>query len=119
MPQILIVEDEHDMLEDLVAIFELEGFDVVAVENGRAALEAALREKPDVILSDIRMPEMNGIELLREIRSRPDMADIPFIFHSAYHTDEYVTLANGAGADDFLAKPTAIDKMIETVRSYL
>jgi DNA-binding NarL/FixJ family response regulator len=106
--RILVIEDEPEMRRNLVTILRLEKFDPLAAENGRCGLELARREKPDLILCDVMMPEVDGHEVLRALREDSAMAHIPFIFLTAKGEKMDVRSGMNLGADDYLTKP--IDK---------
>ncbi len=80
---ILIVEDNPILREGLQEMLELEGFTIITAVNGRRALEEMDEITPDLILSDIAMPEMDGYEYFRAVRERPEWVTIPFIFLAA------------------------------------
>ena len=77
--RVLIIDDDRDTRTSLEDVLGLEGFEVSSVAGGAAGLEAAERERPDVLLVDVVMPEMSGLEFLREQQSRPSIADIPVV----------------------------------------
>ena len=83
MKKILVIEDEPEMRRNLITILKLEGFQPLAAENGNAGLEMARREKPDLILCDIMMPELDGHAVVQALRNEPALAAIPFIFLTA------------------------------------
>ena len=86
MKKILLIEDEPQTRENLALILRMEGFEAVTASNGRLGLEAATREKPDVILCDVSMPELDGHGVLRALRAAPETASIPFIFLTGWTT---------------------------------
>src|SRR5690242_15659586 len=81
--KILVIEDEPEMRRNLVTILKLEKFHPLAAENGRTGLELARKEKPDLILCDIMMPELDGHEVVQALRTDSQLAAIPFIFLTA------------------------------------
>jgi DNA-binding NarL/FixJ family response regulator len=107
MKKILIIEDEPEMRRNLLTILKLEKFQPFGAENGRAGIEAARREKPDLILCDVMMPEMDGHAVLRELRKDPATAGTPFIFLTARGEKQDVRSGMNLGADDYLTKPVA------------
>lgn len=86
MTTILIIEDEAPIREEVRDWLQFEEFEVLDAENGRLGLQLALMHKPDLILCDIAMPEMNGYEILLEIRSNPTLGNLPFVFLTAAAT---------------------------------
>ncbi len=105
MTKILVVEDEFQILEEVVDWLKFEGYEAVGVTNGRLALFEIAKSMPDLIISDIAMPEMDGHELLLEVRSNPNLVHIPFIFLTAATTKSDVRRGMDRGADDYLTKP--------------
>ena len=81
--KILIVDDEPDIIEFLTYNLEREGYDIVSAPDGRQGLEAAQREKPDLIILDIMMPEMDGFEVIRRVKANPGWKDIPIVVVTA------------------------------------
>lgn len=102
-PTVLIAEDHLDSREALSALLDAFGYHVVAAVNGREVLRLAHEIEPDVILMDLMMPEIDGFEATRALRSDPSTRDTPIITLTAM--DGARELALQAGADDFLAKP--------------
>lgn len=119
MTKILIIEDTNDMRTDLVELLVLEGFDAVGAENGQVGVERALDFRPDLILCDIMMPEMDGYEVLKTLRSNPQTATIPFIFLTALSEKPDVRYGMVLGADDYLTKPFAVNEVLESIHSQL
>ena len=95
---ILVVEDNDVLREGLSAMLEIEGFTVFAAENGRAALDRMTFLFPDLILSDIAMPEMDGYGFFRAVRDRPEWLSIPFLFLTARGEREDVIAGKEMGA---------------------
>ena len=106
MASILCVEDEADLREDIVEELEDSGYKVFEASNGREGLEMILKHNPDMVLSDITMPEMNGHEMLTELRkNHPKYSQMPLIFLSALSDRNEVIAGVNLGADDYLVKP--------------
>jgi two-component system alkaline phosphatase synthesis response regulator PhoP len=103
--KVLVVDDEPDIVEILSYNLVKENFEVSKAYNGYEAVSYALKNHPDLIIMDIRMPEMNGIEACRMIKKNEQMKDIPVLFLTA-DNDEYTSLsAVEAGGDHFVTKP--------------
>lgn len=103
--KVLVVDDEPDIVEILTYNLMKENFEVSKATNGFEAVSFALKNHPDLIIMDIRMPEMNGIEACRLIKENESMKDIPVLFLTA-DNDEYTSLsASEAGGDHFVTKP--------------
>lgn len=114
---ILIAEDHLDSREALGALLEAFGFHVVPAVNGQEAVMFARERRPDLILMDIMMPELDGLEATRRIRHFPETRHIPIITLTAM--DGARELALNAGADDFLAKPINSGALLKKVRTWL
>lgn len=103
--RILVVDDEEDIVEFVSYNLKREGFNVDTARNGREAIQVAGRFQPHLILLDIMMPEMDGIEACEEIRANPEMSDTLIAFLTA-RSEDYSQIAGfNAGADDFISKP--------------
>lgn len=119
MKKILVIEDQPQMRRNLVTILEMEGFQPLAADNGRAGLDSALRDKPDLILCDVMMPELDGHAVLAELRSHPGFAQIPFIFLTAKGDKGDVRAGMNLGADDYLTKPVRREELLAAVHARL
>lgn len=119
MPNILVVEDEPAILANVARVLRLEGYTVITAKNGSAGLACARAHAPDLILCDIRMPEMNGDELLTTLRADAATRDIPFVFAtaSAETTSREERLRQGAHA--YLIKPYDFKQLLTTLRTLL
>src|SRR5687767_6634108 len=102
---LLLIEDQAPMRRNLSLMLKMEGYTVLAAENGRAGLEVARREKPDLILCDVMMPELDGYGVLEQLRADAVTATIPFIFLTARGDKPDVRHGMNLGADDYLTKP--------------
>jgi two-component system alkaline phosphatase synthesis response regulator PhoP len=114
--KILIVDDESDILEFLSYNFRKKGYEVLIAENGRTGFEIARREKPDVIISDLLMPVMDGIEFCQKVRKDFMISETPFIMLSAVNDDYKVLYAMSSGADEYATKPIRFKYLLELVR---
>ena len=83
MTHILVIEDEQFILENITEILAMEDFEVKGARDGKTGVEMAMEFKPDLIVCDVAMPEMNGYDVLIELRSQQEMANVPFIFLTA------------------------------------
>lgn len=115
MKKILVIEDEPEMRRNLVTILRLEKYQPLSAENGRIGLDLAIKEKPDLILCDVMMPELDGHGVLKSLRDNSATASIPFIFLTA--KGEKIDQRNGMnlGADDYLTKPVAKAELLEAI----
>jgi putative two-component system response regulator len=116
---LLIVEDNHDLRNGLKDILTFEGFTVLAASNGREALDQMGAISPDLIISDITMPEMDGYEFFDAVRSRPEGVTIPFIFLTARGERDDVMRGKSLGAEDYLVKPVTRTELVAAVQSRL
>ena len=119
MARILVIEDEHSILESIVEVLESEGFEVTGVDNGRAGIEAALDFQPHLILCDIMMPEFSGHDVLMAVRTDSTIATTPFVFLTALATRSAMRRGMELGADDYLTKPFTPDELVAAVHGRL
>jgi signal transduction histidine kinase len=117
-PRILLVDDNADMREYVRSLL-VGRFDVVGASNGRNALEEIQRRAPDLVLTDVMMPEMDGFALLRALRQNPETSVLPIIMLSARAGEESRIEGVQAGADDYLTKPFAARELIARVDAQL
>ena len=119
MKKILVIEDEAEMRRNITTILRLEKFQPLAAENGRVGVELARSEKPDLILCDVMMPELDGLGVLQALREDESTVTIPFIFLTAKGEKGDVRSGMNLGADDYLTKPVAKADLLNAVRSRL
>lgn len=119
MAKILIAEDEPDIRMLIKFTLEFAGYQVVDVKNGAEAFEAALREFPDLILMDIRMPLMTGYEACEKMKQEDSIKDIPVVFLSAKGQDSEIQTGLDLGAAEYLLKPFAPDDLTKRVQELL
>jgi diguanylate cyclase (GGDEF)-like protein/PAS domain S-box-containing protein len=120
MKTVLIVDDNKEDLRTLKAILEGHGYKVASAGNGVEALKAARKSPPDVILSDILMPVMDGFALCREWKRDRQLKTIPFVFYTSVYTDaDDQKLALELGAERFIAKPIAPEELARMVKQVL
>ena len=117
MDKILVVEDSSEVLNNIVNILNLSNYNVFSAENGLSGLEIAQEQNPDLIISDIMMPEYDGYYLLNELRKDPKTINIPFIFLTAKVDRVDVRKGMGRGADDYVTKPFRAKELLETIKS--
>ena len=115
---VLLVDDNHDM-RDYVSRLLAQRFHVRTAENGKAALVSAIEAPPDLVLSDVMMPEMDGFQLLHALRSHPATSTVPVIMLSARAGEEARVEGLEAGADDYLVKPFTARELLARVESHL
>ena len=113
--KVLVVDDEVDSLDILIAILEQEGAELIAVASAAAAIEAFNRDIPDLIVSDIGMPETDGYTLIEQIRALPQGQNIPAIALTAYANEIEQQRSFDAGFQKHLAKPIMIPELIAAI----
>jgi two-component system alkaline phosphatase synthesis response regulator PhoP len=115
--KILVVEDEQDLRELVGKYFVDMGYQVVTTSDGGGALDVAKNEKPQIILLDLKMPELDGIEICKRLKADETTSTIPIIILTAYNNQLNEALA--AGADDFVAKPVHLLELSVRIKSIL
>src|SRR5215510_2399289 len=119
MKKILVIEDEAETLDNLVLMLEMEGFKPLSAPNGRAGIEVARRERPDVILCDISMPKLDGYGVLEALRADENTVSIPFIFLTAKTDKKDLRTGMNLGADDYLTKPASAEELLAAIKTRL
>src|SRR5213593_4873764 len=119
MKKILVIEDEPEMRRNITALLRYKAYEPIAAENGRIGIEMARREKPDLILCDVMMPELNGHGVLDALRSDSATATIPFIFLTAKGEKTDVRVGMNLGADDYLTKPVSKAHLLQAIQARL
>lgn len=117
MKKIVLIEDDSDLFSLLKYNLEKEGFSMVGAQTGKGAIELCRRERPDLILLDIMLPDSDGLDICKGIRSHPELSHIPVIFLTARasETDRIVGLE--LGANDYIVKPFFIRELIARVKT--
>jgi CheY-like chemotaxis protein len=117
MPEgtVLLVDDDRDTLALYGLILETFGFHVLPAENGRTALEVAAEHPPDIVVTDLAMPVMDGVELCERLRSDPSTSSIPILAVSGQAWNGTDEQARRAGCDEVLLKPCLPDRLVEAV----
>jgi len=119
MPRILVVEDNEENRDSLTRRLERRGFEVLAATDGKAGVEKAKAEKPDLILMDMNMPEMDGWEATRQIKADPALASVKVIALTAYAMGGDRERALEAGCTDYHAKPIEFPKLLAQIEQIL
>ena len=117
MAKILIIDDERSIRNTMKDILEFEKHKIVLAENGREGLEVAVSQAFDLIFSDIKMPEMDGIELLQHLKEKE--VDAPVVMISGHGSIETAVECIKKGAFDFIEKPVDLNRLLITVRNAL
>jgi two-component system CheB/CheR fusion protein len=113
--KLLVIEDSNDVRLLLALELEREGHVVVSADSGHSGLKAAAREQPELILSDLGLPDMSGLDLLRHLRAQPDLKQTPAIAMSGFGAWSEVETARAAGYDAILIKPVGIRELVQTI----
>lgn len=119
MAKLLIIEDDRSMLDLLRVHLKAVGHEVRTAPDAADGIRAILAEPPDLILSDIAMPYLDGMELLRALRSDPMTRRIPVIFLTGRSDDDTLVKARQLGADDFLTKPIQVEDLLSSIDKVL
>ena len=118
-PKLLVVDDQPINVQLLKRKLEREGIHVLEAYSGLEAIDVTLREKPDLILLDVMMPDMNGIEVCQRLQANEDTRTIPVIFITARTSKEGKLEGLGAGAVDYITKPIDLDETLARVQTHL
>ncbi|MFY9558014.1 MAG: response regulator [Blastocatellia bacterium] len=118
MPKILVVEDNLDTRELIHLHLSIEGFTVVIAANGREGLYMAGAERPDLIITDVNMPEVSGIDMVKQLRTNPELEKTPILVLTAFGREE-MDEGIRAGADRAMNKPVHLDALMDEVRELL
>lgn len=119
MPRILVVDDEPDLVRLMQFRLEREGWEVVTAGDGQAALSSAMGDKPDLVVLDIMMPLLDGLEVLRQIRSHRATSKLPVIMLTAKTDLKSVDTARDLWIADYIMKPFDPEKLVQKVRKAL
>ncbi len=116
---LLLVEDDPDLLEVLRLTFDREGFKLLLARDGEEALDLAQRMAPDLIVLDLMLPKIDGVEVCRRLREHPSFKRTPILMLTAKSEESDVVLGLGVGADDYVTKPARPRELVARVRSLL
>jgi DNA-binding response OmpR family regulator len=119
MPKILIIENEAVLREEIFDWMRFEGYEAFSAADGLAGLREAIQQQPDVILSDINMPYLDGYGVLAALRENPLTVTIPLIFMTALSSEEAIEKGMGLGADDYITKPFDLNELLLRVQRLL
>lgn len=119
MEKILVIEDEPGVRENLAEILALAQYEVVTAIDGVQGVEYARQERPDLIICDVMMPQMDGFEVLETLQADPELAAIPIIFLTALTDLDNLRTGMDLGADDYLTKPFEINDLLSSISSRL
>ena len=119
MKKILVVDDDLILRKVLQNSLEQKGYQVISVSSAKEALKKFNQDIPDIIVSDVSMPEMNGFEFCRQLRSQPSGKLIPFIFLSAKDELDYRIQGHSIGADNYLVKPFEMKELLANIEALI
>ncbi|ELR96521.1 response regulator with CheY-like receiver domain and winged-helix DNA-binding domain [Gloeocapsa sp. PCC 73106] len=119
MTKVLVIEDESQTRHIFMTCLAFEGFCAIAAENGTIGVKLAHMHRPDLIICDIMMPDVDGYEVLSAVRRHPSTAAIPFIFLTAKVTMQDLRQGMERGADDYLTKPCSVEKFFAAITTRL
>lgn len=119
MKRILVIEDQEDNRAILRDLLNATGYTYLEAVNGAAGVEAAAAERPDLILMDIQLPELDGYQATQAIKANPDLKAIPVIAVTSYALSGDEAKARAAGCDDYVTKPYSPRALLAKIRQYL
>ncbi|NLC59585.1 MAG: response regulator [Armatimonadetes bacterium] len=117
--KILMVDDEPAITEGICEALELQGYHVAAAFDGQQALDAIERDCPDLVVMDVRMPRVDGLQVLKLLRSAPETRDLPVILLTGLGTDQQIVEGIKSGATMYLTKPVELAKVTALVAAIL
>src|SRR5436190_16463046 len=119
MTKVLVIEDERYLLEDIRELLQYTDFEVQGANSGSQGLQVANEYEPDLIICDIMMPDLDGYQVLEQIRGNPETADTPFIFLTAKADRDSMRYGMDMGADDYLTKPFTSAELLTAINTRL
>ena len=117
--RILVVEDQSDNRQVMCDMLSSAGYDVLEAVTGEQGLEVAQAERPDLILMDVKLPGVDGLEATRRIKSTPSLRDVPVIIVTSYAASDDNVRATEAGCDAYVSKPVSPRHLLAKVREFL
>jgi two-component system alkaline phosphatase synthesis response regulator PhoP len=117
--KILVVDDEQDILDLLSVNLAREGFQVITTDNGESALELVSARKPDLVILDLMLPGIQGLEVCKQIRANPENINLPILMLSAKDGEVDRIVGLEVGADDYITKPFSMGELIARIRAAL
>lgn len=119
MKKVLIIEDDNKLRENVSELLVIKDYNVIQAEHGKEGIEKALSHVPDIILCDLMMPEMDGFEVIQEVKRKDELKNIPFIFLTAKSERADIRKGMALGADDYLTKPFSVQELVDTIETRL
>lgn len=115
--KILIVDDEPNIVRTLKDRLEMNEYDVITGSNGQEGLERAVKDQPDIILLDVIMPLMDGLEMLEALRRRPECEGVAVIMLTARSQTQDIARAKSCGIEDYIVKPFDLSELLEKIEN--
>jgi len=115
--KILIVDDEPNIVRTLKDRLEMNEYDVITGSNGQEGLERAIKDQPDIILLDVIMPLMDGLEMLEALRRRPECSNMAVIMLTARSQTQDIARAKSCGIEDYIVKPFDLSELLEKIEN--
>jgi DNA-binding response OmpR family regulator len=119
MARVLVVDDDVDIAEAVVAALTLAGYEARSAGTGAAALAACAEQRPDLVLLDQMLPDIDGVEVCRRLRAAPDTSTVPIVFLTARTDEKSRVRGLAAGADDYVVKPFSTAELVLRIRAVL
>ncbi len=119
MPKILIVDDEPEIVDMLQTILDMRGYETVGAYNGTDGLLMTRVDSPDLIILDMMLPDIEGVEVCRIVRSDPSTADVPVVFLSARTAQSEVERGLAAGANAYMTKPVNLPRLFDELKKLI
>ncbi len=117
--KVLVVDDEREFVDVISERLGAKGFDILRAFDGKEGIERARADKPDLIILDIAMPEMNGYDVCRKLKLDEKLKDTPIIILTAKFQPNDISFGVGMGADAYLTKPLELEPLLQTVKALL
>ncbi len=119
MKKIVLIEDDADLFSLLKYNLEREGYVLVGSQTGKGAVDLCRREKPDLLILDIMLPDSDGLEICRSVRAHPELSHIPILFLTAKATETDRIVGLELGADDYVVKPFFVRELVARIKVHL
>ena len=119
MPKVLVVDDEKDIVELIAYNLENEGFSVAKAHDGESAIKMIKAKRPDLVILDLMLPGINGIDVCKTLRANPDTSDLPIVMLTAKADEVDKIVGLELGADDYITKPFSVKELMARIRSIL
>jgi CheY-like chemotaxis protein len=116
---ILLAEDEHQQRDALTMLFETEGYTVLSYESAEDVLGCLATTRPGMIVTDVKLPGIDGFTLFERVRENPSYRSIPFVFLTAYNDRKAIEKAKNLGAVGYLTKPYNLEELLQLVKKVL